>query len=235
MQRQSPLALVERGLGAAALVVGRVVTRAAGLFPKLVAHASGLEDPSPEAALAGVVRGVTALAPASLAIGGRAVDLLGAASVLAVATWTVKQEADGDEPGTAMLASAIASVEQRGLCGARTAALWRLAVRAPLDPDAADLVLRPVLPDVRELGRSAAWSLSRKAAVSVLGSATPLFVLDVGLTVAGAWRAMGDAARLVDAAREHPERDSMRDARAPMPAIALPATACPRPDDVSAA
>ena len=225
MQRQSPLALVERGLGAAALVVGRTVTRAAGLLPKLVARASGLEDPSPEAVAAGVVRGVTALAPVSLPIGGRAVDLVGAASVLAVATWTVQQETDGDDAGAAMLANAIACVEQRGLCGARAAALWRVAVRAPFDADAADLVLGPLLPDVRDLGRSAAWSLSRKAAVSVLGSATPLFVIDVGLTVAGAWRAMGDAARLVEAARELAERDAAGDSRAPLRAIAIRAAA----------
>ena len=200
--------MVERGLGAAAIAVGRAVTRAAGVLPRVVRKASGLDDPSPEAVAAGVVRGVTALAPTSLPIAGRAVELAGVASVLALATWTIRAELDDDTCSTA-IADAIADTERRGLCRSRAALVWRMTAGVPVDGDATRLAL---LPDVRQLGRSVVWSLSRKAVVQLLGTATPLQVLDAGRAVAGAWIAMGDAARLVDAARAVAQQEAARGA-----------------------
>ena len=200
--------MVERGLGAAAIVVGRAVTRAAGALPRVVRKASGLEHPSPEAVAAGVVRGVTALAPASLPIAGRAVELAGVASVLALATWTIRAELD-DEMCSTAIADAIADAERRGLCRARTALVWRMTAGVPVDGVATRLSL---VPDVRKLGRSVVWSLSRKAVVQLLGTARPQHVLDAGPAVAGAWIAMGDAARLVDAATAVAQQEATRGA-----------------------
>lgn len=197
MQAPSRLASLESGLSAAAVVVGRTVTHAARVLPWVVRRASGLEEPSPEAVAAGVVRGVSALAPMTFGIGGRCVELVGAASVLALATWTVHARSDAGRCAE-VLAGAITDAERRGLCGPRTAALWRAAagVGPALQPgDLARIELRTIL-------RSAPRSLSRKAVMRALGRARALSVVDVGLRLAGAWKAMGDAARLVDAANE---------------------------------
>jgi len=205
MPSSSRIAFLERGLGAAAIVIGRTVTRAAGMLPRVVGRASGLAEPSPEAVVAGVVRGVTALAPLSLPVGGRAIELAGAASVLALATWTLEAELD-ERSRLGVLAAAIAHVEEAGLCGSRAALLWRITAGLPFRVQV-DLSVSPMaaarslLPDVHALGRSAAWSLARKAAVHALGTATPLHLLDAGRAATGAWGAMGDAARLVDATR----------------------------------
>lgn len=197
MQAPSRLASLENGLSAAAVVVGRTVTRAAGVLPWVVRRASGLEEPSPEAVAAGVVRGVSALAPMSFGVGGRCVELVGTASVLALATWTVHAQTDVGACGE-VLAGAITDVERRGLCGPRTAALWRAAagVGPALEPGALARI------ELRTLARTAPLSLSRKAVRRALGRAKALSVVDVGLRLAGAWKAMGDAARLVDATNE---------------------------------
>ena len=205
MSSSNRTAFVERGLRGAAIVIGRTVTRAAGVLPRIVSRASGLADPSPEAVAAGVVRGVTALAPLGLPAAGRAVELAGVASVLALATWTLEAELD-DASSSALLEAAIVDVERAGLCGRRAAVFWRMASGVPLEPIAAE---RALLPDVRRLGRSAVRSLARKAAVRALGSASPLHVLDTGLAAAGAWAAMGDAARLVEATRRIADRASL--------------------------
>lgn len=208
MSSSSRTAFLGRGLWGAAIVIGRTVTRAAGVLPRVVGRASGLANPSPEAVAAGVVRSVTALAPLGLPVGGRAVELAGVASVLALATWTLEAELDDDSsPG--VLGAAIADVERVGLCGARAALLWRMTSGVPLEPISAQ---RALLPDVRKFGRSAVWSLARKAAVRALGSATPLHVFDTGLAAAGAWAAMGNAARLVEATKQIAERASLHGA-----------------------
>ncbi len=195
MQASSRVAQIERGFGVAALFVGRAVTRAASVLPGIVRRASGLESPSPEAVAAGVVRGVTALAPTTFGAAGRPVELIGAASVLALATWTVRSESDATTYA-AMLADAIDEVERRGLCGARTAALWRTAAGA--GPDAREVVRL----QIEQLVNKAPWSLSRKALSLAVGYSKPLRPLDTGLAFVGAWKAMGDAARLVDATRD---------------------------------
>jgi len=57
MHPLSPSSSIERCFGAAAIAVGRTVTRAAAALPLVVRRASGLDDPSPEAVVAaGAVR-----------------------------------------------------------------------------------------------------------------------------------------------------------------------------------
>jgi hypothetical protein len=182
-------------------MVGRAVTRAAGVLPRVVRKASGLEEPSPEAVTAGVVRGVTALAPLFVPVGGRAVELAGIGGVLALATWTFEAELD-DVSSSNAIDDAIADIERRRLCGPRTALVWRAAASASLGRVTFQARRRAFVPDARKLGRSAVWSLTRKVAVHAFGAETPLRILDAGLTFAGAWTAMGDAARLVDATRQ---------------------------------
>ena len=187
---------VERRLSAAAVAIGRVVTRAASVLPPIVRRASGLDRPSPEAVFAGVIRGLTALAPAALGAAGRCVDLAGTASVLAIATWTADAEAE-QEKRQCVLAHAIAHVERRGLCAPQTAAIWRAT--AGVAPVARDLVTVDVLAGI---GSSAARNLSRNAVVEAFAQTKPFRLLDVGVAFADAWDAMGQAARLVDATRE---------------------------------
>ena len=88
--RTKAVARIERWLGATASTLGRAIARGAAAVPAVVARASGIEEPSPAVAVAGVVGGVTALAPCSLGpIAGRCVQAAGALAVLAVARWTV--------------------------------------------------------------------------------------------------------------------------------------------------
>ncbi len=206
----SRLAYVERGLGVAASTIGRVVTRAVGVLPRVVGQASGIEHPSPEAVAAGVVRGVTALAPLTLPVGARAVELAGVAGVVALATWSAQAELND----VAAIGDAVTELERRRLCGPRTALVWRVAVGAPVESPSP---LSALLPDLGKVGRSALGSLSRKLAAHALASMTsaPVFrTVDAGLTLAGAWAAVGDAARLVEGTRAAAEQVAVREAAA---------------------
>ncbi|MDF2692664.1 MAG: hypothetical protein K0S65_1047 [Labilithrix sp.] len=206
---------MERKLGAVALAVGRTVARSASVLPWLVRRASGLERPSPEAVAGGLFGGIGALAPAAIGpIGGACVDAAGSLAVLAIATWTVRVECTGDGFEQA-LADAIADLERRGLCHGRTAWVWRAA--AGLGSFAPDprLATEATVAGVRAaLGRTLEKAVDQR----LTGTASVcLGFLGAGLSLAGAWRAMGDAAWLVESTREHAAREAL--ARAPLPQV----------------
>lgn len=207
---------IERYLGAAALFVGRGVARGTSLLPRLVRRASGLEHPSPEATLAAIVRGVTTLAPMTVGgVGGAAIDLAGAAGVLALASWTVC--ADTETGARATLVDAIEDAERRALCSEHAAAIWRVMVGvASVDGGL-------VAHEGTALRRAAAKSVSLGSVARLLGRAAVerfpppiggltvalragLRGLDVGRTLSGTWIAMGEAARLVDAMQSFASR-----------------------------
>lgn len=195
-------ASIERRLGAAAFAVGRSVARGAGLLPELVRRASGLEQPSPEAVAAGVVRGITSLASATMGVtSGVCLDVVGKAAVLALATWTVHSVSDDASYGAA-LADAIEDAEHRGLCSEWTATMWRATAGvAPLD---LDVVRRATVRRSQSVACGAVGgTLScvtnghRLARTARAG----MHALGIGLTLIDAWRAIGDAALLVESTR----------------------------------
>lgn len=204
------LGSLERHLGNAALFIGRGVARGASLLPRLVRRASGLEAPSPEATVAAVVRGVTALAPKTIGgVGGVGLELAGAGAVLALATWTLYAESDADTQPT--LLDAIAAAERRELCSRRTALLWRALVGVARRDEV--LVTR----EATALTMMAARSVSLESMGLELGQSiverlvfadgvprtlrAGLHGLALGRTFGNAWVAMGEAARLVDGMR----------------------------------
>ncbi|HVJ91275.1 MAG TPA: hypothetical protein VM580_15835 [Labilithrix sp.] len=193
MHKANRLFAIERLLGDIAFVVGRVVTRGVEQLPRMVRSASGLHEPSPEAIVAGLVSGITTLAPKAMGpIAGPCVRLAGNVSVLALATWAVRETAHV-ETRSAALGKAIADAEQRGACTGLTATLWRSSAGlAPLDHD---VLLREALDaSVAGVGRRVFGLALAQMTKRVRG-------LEVGLALADAWQAMGEAARLVDAAR----------------------------------
>jgi hypothetical protein len=203
METASPLSSVGRWFDAVTLVVGRTVTRAVAVLPRVVGRASGLEDPSPEAVAAGVIRGVTALAPKTMGpVSGFCLDLVGAITVLALATWSVYLEVEDIDLCGGVLSSVITLAAHRGLCRPGTASLWRVAVGA-------------AVPD-RDFLRTQAEGVPRWIAGAVRREAIGYFLddrtralrpLHMAKALGHAWTAMGEAARLVEAtralAREH--------------------------------
>jgi hypothetical protein len=202
--------LVKRGLFAAALAVGRGVAWVAEAVTVVVRRASRIEEPSPEATAAAIVRGVTALAPKT--IGGpigTGVELAGAGAVLAIATFALAMESDGAALEH-LLTSAITDAEIHGLCSARASSLWRASVavhrgdHALLELELARLVERVVPAASIE---SIAVAVGKKNLSRAIAGCAPdalrlgLGGLALGRTLGGAWRAMGEAARLVEATR----------------------------------
>ena len=137
MHKANRFAAVERFFGEAAFVVGRTVTRGIEQLPRIIRSASGLQEPSPEAIAAGLICGITTLAPKTMGpVAGPCIRLAGNISVLALATWAVR-DAASVETREAALGKAIADAEQRGACNGLTATLWRSTTGlAPLDHDA---------------------------------------------------------------------------------------------------
>lgn len=194
---------VERWLGAAVLAVGRTVTRTAAVLPQVVRRASGLEDPSPEAVVASVVRGITTLAPATMGpITGAFFEVFGVVTVLALAMSTVSFDAEDADVFGDVLAGVLTLAAQRGLSGSRNVPLWRVVLGlAPLDRSF-------VRSQAEALPRWIAAAVPRGAAGYALGDVTRcLRPLHVAGAIGDAWKSMGEAARFVDAtralAREH--------------------------------
>ncbi|HEY8429207.1 MAG TPA: hypothetical protein VIL20_12560 [Sandaracinaceae bacterium] len=181
----------------------------------LVRRASGLEEPSPEATVAAVVRGVTALAPKT--VGGPVgvgIEVVGAGTVLALAAFALAIESEGEAPED-LLAWAITDAEIRGLCSARTAALWRAGVaarrrdRASFELEMARLVEGVVRScSIESVGRAVGKKALSRAIAAHAPEALRLGLggLALGRTVDHAWRAMGEAARLVEATRSYSRR-----------------------------
>ena len=200
---------IQRSFSAAAIAVGRTVTRAAAALPRVVRRASGLDNPSPEAVVAGVVRGMTKLGPETMGpVGGAVFELVGAVAVLALAMCAVSLDGDGTEQLGELLVGVMTVTARRrlGLTGA--VSFWRAAVGV----DALD----------RELLRHRAEALARWLArtaprqairCAVHESTRCLRPLHAGGALRDAWDAMGEAARFVEATRDLAGEQRRADAR----------------------
>ncbi len=184
---------IERWFGAVALAVGRTVTSAAGVLPPVVRRASGLDDPSPEAVAAGVIRGITTLAPKTMGpITGSCIDLFGALAVLALAALSVYLDLD---------------VEDADLCGGVLVGMISLAaqraqLRSTTLPSGGVADREPSASQVGALEWWSAGTIQRDVIGGVLRAATrPIGPLYVVTALGEAWTAMGEAARLVEATR----------------------------------
>lgn len=194
---------VERWFGAAVLAVGRTVTRTAAVLPRVVRRASGLEDPSPEAVVASVVRGVTTLAPTTMGpVTGAFFEVIGVVTVLALAMSTASFEVEDADLFGDVLAGVLTLAARCGLFGSRTVSLWRVVLG--LDP----LDRSFVRTQAEALPRWLAIAAPRAAVGYALDDSTRcLRPLHVAGAIGDAWKAMGEAARFVEAtralAREH--------------------------------